>query len=320
MTHPLRSGNPALLVRVPFIVALCLALTFCRGGGVHEHDGEADEAEEEPGEADAPPDADEPDEAGSPPDGDAPDPVSDDDDDPAEDEPDPGPCRQMPVGVITLPADEAVHQGEDMEWWYWTGHLKTGDGRWFGFEEVFFRKTVLGQQGKMAHAALTDIEGGAFPHAVSIQIGDFLPVPDGFDFSMAGQTARGGNGDDILHAEAEGYILDLELIAIKPPVFHHGDGYTDYSFGGYTYYYSRERMAAVGTLAIDGTPMAVSGSAWFDHQWGDIGPALNLGWDWFALQLDDNREIMLFVVHGSGDEQLLVGGSYTGFATARCRS
>jgi predicted secreted hydrolase len=286
-----------------------MALASCRGGVGDGEDGEDPTGEDMA----SPPEADEPGEADPLSDEDAGDPVPDDafDDDFSGEEPDAGPCDRMPTGAVSLPADEAVHPGENMEWWYWTGHLQTGEGRWFGFEEVFFRKTVLEQPGRMVHAAITDIDRNLFPHAVSIMIGDLPVTPDGFDFSMSRQTAVGGNGDDVLHAEAEGYVLDLELHATKPPVFQHGDGYTDYSFGGYTYYYSRERMSAEGTLTVDGTPTAVGGTAWFDHQWGVIGQALTLGWDWFALQLDDDREIMLFVVHGSGGEQLLVGGSLT---------
>jgi predicted secreted hydrolase len=30
-----------------------------------------------------------------------------------------------------------------------------------------------------------------------------------------------------------------------------------------------------------------SGQAWFDHQWGDFRVDRFVGWDWFALQLDD---------------------------------
>jgi predicted secreted hydrolase len=95
---------------------------------------------------------------------------------------------------------------------------------------------------------------------------------------------------------------------VKAPVLQHGDGYTDYSFGGNTYYYSRERMAATGTIVAGGETLPVTGLAWFDHQYGDLDTAIDTGWDWFAIQLDDQREIMLYVVRpASGDT--LVGGS-----------
>ena len=45
--------------------------------------------------------------------------------------------------AVDLPADEAAHR-EELEWWYWTGHLKTEDDRWFGFETIFFLAEKFG--------------------------------------------------------------------------------------------------------------------------------------------------------------------------------
>ena len=46
-------------------------------------------------------------------------------------------------------------------------------------------------------------------------------------------------------------------------------------------------------MTADGQPVAVSGEAWFDHEWSTsaLGAAA-VGWDWFSLQLDDQRELM----------------------------
>lgn len=218
-------------------------------------------------------------------------------------------CSETPVGKVSLPADDSVHE-ELMEWWYWTGHLKTADGRWFGFEQCYFLSQELVLTQRSVHVAITDIEGGAFHYDTHLELGGYTVVPDGFDFSIAPQTAKGGNGHDVLHAEADGWTLDLKLDAVKAPVLQHETGYTDYSFGGNTYYYSRERMAASGTLSDGTATYAVTGTGWFDHQWGNIAFALNKGWDWFALELEGPREMMLFIVRDS-TRQILVGGSYT---------
>ena len=59
------------------------------------------------------------------------------------------------------------------EWWYYTGNLRTAEGRRFGFELTFFRQAVDRQPAAtvwdlrdvwMAHLALSDIEGGQFLH------------------------------------------------------------------------------------------------------------------------------------------------------------
>jgi hypothetical protein len=58
-----------------------------------------------------------------------------------------GLCDVNPTGLVSLPADDGQHDDAGIEWWYWTGHLETADGGWFGFEEVFFREIALGTVG-----------------------------------------------------------------------------------------------------------------------------------------------------------------------------
>ena len=43
--------------------------------------------------------------------------------------------------------------------------------------------------------------------------------------------------------------------------------------------------------------LAVTGRAWMDREWSTsaLGPEL-AGWDWFALQLDDGRDLMFYVL------------------------
>jgi predicted secreted hydrolase len=55
------------------------------------------------------------------------------------------------------------------------------------------------------------------------------------------------------------------------------------------------RLRTVGTLVYRGRPLAVTGISWMDHEFGsDELQARQVGWDWFAIQLDDRRELMLY--------------------------
>jgi len=231
----------------------------------------------------------------------------------------------MPQGRITFPEDEYLHD-EPIEWYYWTGHLQTEEGRWFGYELVFFVLDLHGQESLISNPAISSMLekfGGkvlVLNHAISdIDEGSFhytggfalrtAPQPDRpVRFESSGSFASLDNGNDTLHGEVDNYVMDLTLDSLKAPVIQHGDGYHDYSFGGYTYYYSRERMHTTGTITIDGVAHAVKGTSWFDHQWGRLGAVIDVGWDWFAIQLDDNREIMLFTVNAD-NRTVLVGGS-----------
>jgi predicted secreted hydrolase len=114
-----------------------------------------------------------------------------------------------------------------------------------------------------------------------------------FDFSLGDWSMQGGDGKDRLRFQVGDQRWDLSLRAIVPPVMQGGTGLLDFERTGSSYYYTRPRMHISGTLTNDQGPRQVSGSAWFDHQWGDF-EVFELGWDWFALSLEDGRDIMLY--------------------------
>jgi predicted secreted hydrolase len=68
-------------------------------------------------------------------------------------------------------------------------------------------------------------------------------------------------------------------------------------------------MSALGTLTLDGSTMKVSGTAWFDHQWGDFIALGGGGWDWFAVNLDDGTDLMLSLVRDADGSYPLVYGT-----------
>ncbi|MGZ8438595.1 MAG: lipocalin family protein, partial [Candidatus Limnocylindrales bacterium] len=130
----------------------------------------------------------------------------------------------------------------------------------------------------------------------------------------------GGGGTDHLVAaltpdeaakagSAQGLGLDLRLQAIKPAALHGDDGWIDFGPAGGSYYYSRTSMTASGSLMLDGTAMAVNGSAWFDHQWGDFISVGGGGWDWFAVNLDDGTDLTLSLVRDTDGSYPLIYGT-----------
>jgi predicted secreted hydrolase len=120
----------------------------------------------------------------------------------------------------------------------------------------------------------------------------------------------GGGGRDHLDAATSGFGFQLDLDAGDRPVaLHDHDGFLDYGPAGTSYYYSRPRMAATGTLTVDGTAAAVRGSAWFDHQWGDFVQVGAGGWDWYAINLDDGTDITLWLIRDEAGAYPLVYGT-----------
>lgn len=202
------------------------------------------------------------------------------------------------VEPVRFPDDEAPHETLT-EWWYYTGHLYTADGDRYGFEYVIFQA----QRGAFppyyaAHFAITDNAARRFVY-------DQRDGPDarretdaGFSLDLGGWKMAGALGRDRLVADMPGYAIDLDLTATKPPALHDGDGYVSFGPAGGSYYYSRTRIDARGTLVVDGEALPVTGEAWMDHQWGNFIQVGGGGWDWFAVQLTSGWDMTISLVRG----------------------
>src|SRR5271168_3483030 len=85
--------------------------------------------------------------------------------------------QALPGYHYDFPRDHFSHPNYQTEWWYYTGNVKSPDGRRFGFELTFFRQGVArpaktDTSGSpwdvadiyLAHLALSDLDGGRFYH------------------------------------------------------------------------------------------------------------------------------------------------------------
>ena len=80
--------------------------------------------------------------------------------------------------------------------------------------------------------------------------------------------------------------------------------------GNASRYYSYTRLAADGELRFGDQTPAVTGSAWLDREWSTSAlDADQAGWDWFALQLDDGTDIMLYQLFDSDGLPVLMSGT-----------
>ncbi len=202
---------------------------------------------------------------------------------------------------VDIPEHDSFLRDQEVQWWYWTGHLNTPDGRRFGYELVFFGfASWIIFKDVLAQAAITDSEGKKFYFRGHM---DFMTlprkIPDRFNLKMKdnGHTvmhAIGGDGQDTLEFNIDGIKVKLNLDASKKPVIHYNSMAHQYIYGGYTYYYSREQMFTRGSITIDGQEFPVSGVSWFDRQYGDLFQSIFKGWQWFAMNFDDGRTVMLY--------------------------
>jgi predicted secreted hydrolase len=209
---------------------------------------------------------------------------------------------------ISFPIDEAPH--DDMtEWWYYTGHLESEDGRRWGFELVTFQilRASLAPY-YVAHFAVTDRQRGQFRYDVRQSQGDQAQPPEGFALDVGGWQMRGLLGNDRLRAVMTEYGLDLTLTTRRPPVLHDG-GLVTFGPAGDSYYYSRTRMEIAGAIEDHGERVPVTGRAWFDKQWGNF-LVMGGGWDWFSVQLEDGSDLMLNLIRNPAGQTTIAYGTY----------
>lgn len=219
----------------------------------------------------------------------------------------------LPGWKYEFPRDHFAHPAFKTEWWYFTGNLTAQDGRDLGFQLTFFRQGVRrgAEAGtrfavgdiKLAHFAVTDISGKKFRFAQRVSRGSFgeAGFSDGERIAWIEDWSLRltGPGQFRLEARDEDFALALDLKTTKEPVFHGEDGVSQKSAGEgrASHYYSYTRLAAEGTVTLEGREIRVNGWSWFDQEWATNQLTENqTGWDWLSLQFDDNTELMLFQI------------------------
>ncbi|MCC7413543.1 MAG: carotenoid 1,2-hydratase [Gammaproteobacteria bacterium] len=215
---------------------------------------------------------------------------------------------------FVCPRDHGPHPRFRTEWWYFTGNLTAGDGRRFGYQLTFFRVALRPAAVRsssawrardlyMAHFALSDVDGGGL-HAFerfsrgAAQLAGARGAP--LHVWLEDWTAEAIAGDERalrLRAREGDVAIALDLEHGKPPVLQGEAGLSRKSDapGNASYYYSLPRMPTRGTISVGGQTIAVTGASWLDREWSTSALGTEqIGWDWFALQLDDGRELMFY--------------------------
>ncbi len=226
----------------------------------------------------------------------------------------------------SFPRDDWSHPGYRTEWWYFTGHLASVEppGRDFGYQLTFFRVGLLPGRPPLAspwatanlvmgHAAVSDLAGGTHLFSEVLwrempYLGAFAAFPE-HPLAWARAPAGGAGrwtldlaGDDFevaVEDSTRGLAYRLRARPERPRVFQGPGGFSRKSQreGFASLYYSVTRLATEGTVTLAGRTWKVRGRSWMDREFGSsqLAPS-QVGWDWFALQLADGRDLMLYLL------------------------
>lgn len=215
------------------------------------------------------------------------------------------------VVPFVFPRDHGPHPSFRSEWWYLTANVHNQRGDEFGVQFTVFRQALAAaaepanpwqtNQVYLAHAAVTGVLeqrhwheerlARGHPGLAGVTAEPFRVWVDGWE--LAGRDGR--FDAQRLTVKADAFAVDLQLDALKEPVLQGDRGLSAKGPEQASYYYSVPRLRASGTLRIGTDEHQVSGQAWIDREWStSVLSAGQVGWDWFALHLDDSWEVMAY--------------------------
>ncbi len=231
-------------------------------------------------------------------------------------------ARAIDPWLWEFPRDHGPHPEFQSEWWYYTGNLTTASGRRFGFQFTIFRRALLPERRNsksewysnqiyMAHFTVSDIAAGTFYQeerfsrgAADLAGAEISPRFRVWLDDWSVQASDDSAATMSIHAKADGYAIELVLTQVKGPALQGVGGLSQKGpeIGNASYYYSLTRLATEGTVIIGGEEFRVGGTSWMDREFGTSALSEGaVGWDWFALQLSDGRDLMVGQIRREDD-------------------
>lgn len=226
--------------------------------------------------------------------------------------------RALTPVPMDFPRDHHAHPDYKTEWWYFTGNLTDTDGQRIGFQFTLFRQGISAPGTPLpdsawavrdfgfGHAALSLPAGKSFVFDQVLERGSLGSA----EFPAAGNSengllakvgdwtvALGPDGNFHMQAHGSDFSINLRASADSLPLLHgeHGLSRKAMAPGHASHYYSLPRLATTGTITCMGKKHEVRGMTWLDREWASSPLAKDqVGWDWFALQFNDGRDLMVY--------------------------
>jgi predicted secreted hydrolase len=226
---------------------------------------------------------------------------------------------------VHVPADQAPHPSAAQDWWYAVGHLLS-DGHEYGYEVQLVASGI-------SQLSITDITAGKYyTQQVIYKPGQFSVSAAELDVRMPDATLSGPVNDMHLTGTLPQGGLDLQLNAEGPVLYNNGTGLFPF-LNGSTYYYSLPSVQTSGTLTLGGMTSEVTGTSWFDRQWGTWDWTQLDRWTWMGIRLSSGESLNLWdlftkqgeerwatVLHRDGSESIVsvspLAKDATDFATS----
>jgi predicted secreted hydrolase len=225
--------------------------------------------------------------------------------------------QASPTNEINFPQAHWPHKDYRHEWWYLTANLTSETGQRFATQWTLFRTAINNQHWYFAHAALADEqqhfaefrEGREELGTVKLVNTPFSVVINDWTWQSTEQlfpaqltygspkyALQNTNLND-KNAQQKNWQANLSLSTSEPFYLQGDNGFSakHQSENIASHYYSQPFIEVIGDIYWQGSWQKVSGSAWFDREWGSSMLAEDQqGWDWFSLRLNKDQALMVY--------------------------
>lgn len=227
-------------------------------------------------------------------------------------------AQALPENEIRFPQAHWPHKDYRHEWWYLTANLKTYTGIRFATQWTLFRIATDQAQWYFAHGALADTKDhlSAFRQGreefanVTMTEQPFSAAIDDWLWQSSAELLPAQLSYGSARTDNDAWQVTLSLATASPFFLQGKQGYSkkhqDDAIA--SHYYSQPFIDVKGQILWQGEWLNVTGSAWFDREWGSAMLAPDQqGWDWFSLRLSADKALMIYRIRSS--EQDFVYGS-----------
>lgn len=182
----------------------------------------------------------------------------------------------------------------EYEWWYFDAKLDGG----YSLVIIFYSQPVTAATAGFAPCVSFSLTGGGYEmmEEVSFKLSDCSFAKDRCDIKIGNNTFSGDLENYTIHFENERVNCDVTLEGLAESYRHH----TGQIFFGEKKYFawlpSVPEGRVTADITVDGKKLALTGSGYHDHNWGNIGMFwLMHHWYWGRAKVGDYQVISSYI-------------------------
>ena len=207
---------------------------------------------------------------------------------------------------IFFPRDEGWHSNASMEWWYTNANV-TGaiTGNKYSIMVAYFYYPQFLSDGIRIFNIANDTHNQFYTQTLFCNYNnlatDHLNIK-AYPLGSMGEewiTLQDSLGklkpfEYRISTVSQFGSINAKYDAAKRPLMIDETGFLYQGTSGYSYYYSLTKLNLTGTLKLNDITEPITGTAWVDHQYGQLKSTIEDQYEWFSIQLSNGMDLNIW--------------------------